>query len=173
MTLQLHTKPSIPRGPAGEGQSAGFEHSVVGVWSFAIWSLVRGFGAATDCRQLSFAAPRPSRKVRSFAPKNDRLATERRSATPGHATPATPCLFLPFFQKCNPHLFTQPLLTVRQSQYTHLRIPRPPLLGGAVPRCPRSLVQTSTPVPFWCQFLRWALVTPPRAAGAWSRVFRS
>ena len=35
----------------------------------------------------------------------------------------------------------------RQSQCTHLRIPRPPLVGGAVPRCPRSPVQTSAPVP--------------------------
>ena len=35
----------------------------------------------------------------------------------------------------------------RQSQCPHLRIPRPPLVGGAVPRCPRSPVQTSAPVP--------------------------
>ena len=82
--------------------------SVVGIWSFAIWSLVRVFGAATDCRHLSFAGPRPSGKVRSFAPKNDRLATERRSATP--RWPRRVSFFL-LFQKCNPHLFTQPLLT--------------------------------------------------------------
>ena len=73
--------------------------SVVGIWSFAIWSLVRVFGAATDCRHLSFAGPRPSGKVRSFAPKNDRLATERRSATP--RWPRHVSFFL-FFSKIQP-----------------------------------------------------------------------
>ena len=87
-------------------------------------------------------------------------------------TLATPCLFLPFFLKNATHIYL-PSPFLRQSQCTHLRIPRPPLLGGAVPRCPRSLVQTSTPVPFQCRFLRRAPVTPPRAAGAWSRIFRS
>ena len=60
---------------------------------------VRVFGAATDCRHLSFAGPRPSGKVRSFAPKNDRLATERRSATP--RWPRRVSFFL-FFSKIQP-----------------------------------------------------------------------
>ena len=51
--------------------------SVVGIWSVAICSLVRVFGAATDCRHLSFAGPRPSGKVRSFAPQTDMFATTR------------------------------------------------------------------------------------------------
>ena len=57
---------------------------------------------------------------------------------------AAMCLSSFFFQKYNPHL---PSPFLRQSQCTHLRIPRPPLVGGAVPRCPRSPVQTSAPVP--------------------------
>ena len=48
---------------------------MVGIWSVAIWSLVRVFGAATESRQLSFAGPRPSGKVRSFAPQTDMVAT--------------------------------------------------------------------------------------------------
>ena len=50
---------------------------MVGIWSVAIWSLVRVFGAATESRQLSFAGPRPSGKVRSFAPQTDMVATTR------------------------------------------------------------------------------------------------
>ena len=106
----------------------------------------------------------------SFVRAKKRQTRDRASV--GHATLATPCLFLPFFLKNTTHIYL-PSPFLRQSQCTHLRIPRPPLLGGAVPRCPRSLVQTSTPVPFQCRFLRRAPVTPPRAAGAWSRIFRS
>ena len=51
--------------------------SMVGIWSVAIWSLVRVFGPATESRQLSFAGPRPSGKVRSFAPQTDMVATTR------------------------------------------------------------------------------------------------
>jgi len=46
----------------------------------------------------------------SFVRAKKRQTRDR--ALAGHATLATPCLFLPFFsQKYNPHLFTQPLLT--------------------------------------------------------------
>ena len=147
--------------------------SVVGIWSVAICSLVRVFGAATDCRHLSFAGPRPSGKVRSFAPQTDMFATTRQICrsplvlSVGRAERRKHPSAIGFLLSEDPGLFS------RQSQCTHLRIPRPPLLGGAVPRCPRSLVQTSTPVPFQCRFLRRAPVTPPRAAGAWSRIFRS
>ena len=51
--------------------------SVVGIWSVAIWSLVRVFGAATESRQLSFAGPRPSSRQLSFAPQTDMVATTR------------------------------------------------------------------------------------------------
>ena len=63
---------SIGRSSRPEGQG-----SVVGIWSFAIWSLVRVFGPATESRQLSFAGPRPSGKVRSSAPQTDMVATTR------------------------------------------------------------------------------------------------
>ena len=121
--------------------------SVVGIWSFAIWSLVRVFGAATDCRHLSFAGPRPSGKVRSFAPQTDMFATTRQICrsplvlSVGRAERRKHPSAIGFLLSEDHGLFS------RQSQCTHLRIPRPPLLGGAVPRCPRSPVQTSAPVP--------------------------
>ena len=129
--------------------------SVVGIWSVAICSLVRVFGAATDCRHLSFAGPRPSGKVRSFAPQTDMFATTRQICrsplvlSVGRAERRKHPSAIGFLLSEDHGLFS------RQSQCTHLRIPRPPLLGGAVPRCPRSPVQWCKhrlQCPFRCRF---------------------
>ena len=119
------------------------------------WS---GFGRSRFVRLFAFLGPRQSRdscRSRGLAllrdscrsrhkptwsrpPANLPLSlgvvgrSRRVAETPG-------CQFIGF-----PGL---PSPSSRQSQCTHLRIPRPPLVGGAVPRCPRSPVQTSAPVP--------------------------
>ena len=158
--------------PANEGSTMRGQGSVVGIWSVAIWSLVRVFGAATESRQLSFAGPRPSGKVRSFAPQTDMVATTGkfatlpwccRSVTPSGGNTRVPI-----------HWFSRPTQPLLAAEPMHPPAHSPTAFGGrcraAVPALSGANIGSGagSGVGF-CAGLR---LTPPRAKGALFKIFR-